>query len=189
MKLIKILYSKIIMSLLVVGVLLALGFPLVMLTNENQGKISFDETIELPFTIENEVEIVLLYFGYVGCKTICMPSLEELALVSDEFNDSKRVAFYFVNIAKKSEGAKEYAQYFHENFIGLDLPPVETSKLMGDLRAYSSDSLSGDGEISHTGYLYLIKNSGKQNFELKYMYYTRPFDTKSIVTDIKREFR
>jgi len=189
MKLIKVFNIKIIVSLIVIIVLFILGFPLAMFTNEMQGRVSFKESIELPFSINDEVEVILLYFGYVGCQTICVPSLKEIALVSDEFNDSKRVLFYFVNIAEKSELVKEYAKYFHKNFIGLNLAPVETSKLMGDLRAYSSDSLSGDGEISHTGYLYLIKNSGQQNFELKQMYYTRPFDTKSIVTDIKKEFR
>jgi len=189
MKLIKILNSKTMMSLLVVVVLIMLGFPLLLLTESRQGKVSLDENIELPFNVKNEVEVILLYFGYVGCKTICIPSLEEIALISDEFSDSKRVEFYFVNIAKNSDGAKEYAHYFHNKLIGLDLEQNETFKLMGDLKAYSSDSLRGDDEMSHTGYLYLIKNSGQQNFELKYMYYTRPFDTKSIVTDIKKEFR
>jgi len=189
MKLIGIFNAKVLISLIVIMVLFTLGFPLAMFTNEMQGRISLKESIELPFPVNDEAEVILLYFGYVGCQTICMPSLKEIALVSKEFNDSKRVAFYFVNIAKKSEGAKEYAQYFHKNFIGLDLPLAETSKLMSDLRAYSSDSLSGDGDMSHTGYLYLIKSSGKENFELKYMYYTRPFDAKYIVTDIKKEFK
>jgi len=189
MKLIKILNSKIIVSLLVVIILVILGFPLLLLTEDRQGKVSFEENIELPFNVKNEIEVILLYFGYVGCETICMPSLEEIALISDEFNDSKKVAFYFIDIAKDSDGAKEYAHYFHKKLIGLDLEQNETFKLMSDLKAYSSDSLRGDGEISHTGYLYLIKNSRQQNFELKYMYYTRPFDTKSIVTDIKKEFK
>ena len=60
---------------------------------------------------------------------------------------------------------------------------------MADLRAYSSDSLSGDGEISHTGYLYLIAQTQPDSFKLKTIYFTRPFDKESIAQNIKQELQ
>ena len=97
------------------------------------------------------------------------------------------MAFYFINIAQGSEGLDAFVHYFHKEFISVNLSRVQRMDLMNTLRAYSSDSLSGDGEISHTGYLYMIKQEQEQRFRLKRMYYTRPFDRQSIVSEIKEE--
>jgi protein SCO1/2 len=170
-------------------ILLLLGFPLAVLTGDKQGKVVLDEPIALPFHIEKEKKVILVYFGYAGCQTICTPSLEEIAAIYTEVNASKKVAFYFINIAKEAQGLDAFVQYFHKEFIGVNLSLEQRMGFMNALRAYSSDSLSGDGEMSHTGYLYMIKQEPEQSFELKAMYYTRPFDRKSIVMDIKEEFK
>jgi len=170
-------------------ILFLLGFPLAVLTGDNQGKVILDEPIALPFHIEKEKKVILLYFGYVGCQTICSPSLEEIASIYKEVNAAEKVAFYFINIAKEAQGVDAFVHYFHKEFIGVNLSLEERMDLMHALRAYSSDSLSGDGEMSHTGYLYMIKQEQEQSFQLKTMYYTRPFDATSIVMDIKEELK
>lgn len=167
--------------------LIFLGFPLMMLGGEKQGKVTLEEKVELPFKIKSNAKVILLYFGYVGCRTICTPSLEEIADIYNNLEDIKDVSFYFVNIAKEGVGAQEFARYFHKDFIGLQLTQNEISNLMGDLRAYSSDALVADGDIYHTGYLYLITQKKQDDFVLKTMYYTRPFDIKSIALDIQQE--
>ena len=167
--------------------MLLLGFPLLFLSGESQGRVVFDELIELPFEIEHEKKVLLLYMGYVGCQTICMPSLEESAEIFDKLSASS-VAFYFVNISKEGVGAEEFAKYFHKDFRGLQLQAKETRALMQTLRAYSSDALTPGGDIYHTGYLYLISNTKGQT-RLKAMYYTRPFDAASIISDIKKEIQ
>lgn len=86
-------------------------------------------------------------------------------------------------------GADAYAKSFHKDFVGLDLKNKDRHKMMNDLRAYSSDALFQGGEISHTGYLYLIKRSALNIFMLRSMYYTRPFDPVTIITDIKKELK
>jgi protein SCO1/2 len=169
--------------------LLFLGFPLMMLSGDKQGKVTLEEKVELPFKVQSNTKVVLLYFGYVGCKTICTPSLEEIADIYNVLEDTKDVSFYFVNIAKEGVGAEEFASFFHKDFIGLQLTQKETSSLMGDLRAYSSDALVADGDIYHTGYLYLITQKKQNDFVLKTMYFTRPFDTKSIALDIQQELQ
>ena len=170
-------------------ILFLLGFPLAVLTGDKQGKVILDDPIDLPFHIEKEKKVVLLYFGYAGCQTICSPSLEEIAAIYKEVKASGKVAFYFINIAKEAQGLDAFVHYFDEEFIGVNLSLAERLGLMNTLRAYRSDSLSGDREISHTGYLYMIKQEAEQSFKLKTMYYTRPFDRKLIVADIKEELK
>ena len=170
-------------------ILFLLGVPLAVLTGDKQGKVILDEHIALPFHIEKEKKVVLLYFGYAGCQTICSPSLEEITAIYKEVNATKKVAFYFINIAKEAQGLEPFLHYFDKEFIGVNLSLAERRGLMNALRAYSSDSLRGDAEISHTGYLYMIKQEPEQSFKLKTMYYTRPFDRKSIVADIKEELK
>lgn len=166
---------------------LLLGFPLLMLSGEAQGKVALDEKLELPFEVKKESRVILLYMGYVGCQTICTPSLQESAEIFNHLDDTSKVSFVFINIAKDGGGAKEFANYFHKEFIGLELSKKETSKLMRTLHAYSSDALVKGGEVYHTGYLYLITQQTEGNFHLKSMYYTRPFDAISISQDIKKE--
>ncbi len=168
-----------------------LGFPLAMLGGNKQGKVTLNEKVNLPFEIKDNTKIILLYFGYVGCSTICEPSIKEISSVYNGLLDEQRdgVSFYFVDITKNGNMAKEFAHYFNDSFIGLNLDTKSTAKLMADLRAYCSDSITGNGNISHTGYLYLIKQTQEQIFELKTIYITRPFDCISIVQDITKELK
>lgn len=181
--------SRIIVITLVLTVIGVLGIPSVYFTGDKQGVINFDEQIELPFKLKAKEEVILLYFGYVGCQSICEPSLSEIADIYRKFGPSKKLGFYFINIIKDGVGADAYAKSFHQDFVGLDLPQKEKYKLMNSLRAYSSDSLTLGGDISHTGYLYLIKRKTEKSLRLKNMYYTRPFDMTSILANINKELR
>lgn len=182
---------KLVLILIALIVVFSLGFPLAMLGGNKQGKVTLNEKVNLPFEIKGNTKIILLYFGYVGCRTICEPSLKEISSVYEGLADAQRssVSFYFIDITKNGNMAKEFAHYFNDSFIGLDLNTKLTAELMANLGAYSSDSITGNGDISHTGYLYLIKQAGEQIFELKTIYITRPFDSISIVQDITKELQ
>lgn len=182
------LLSRIFMYLIVFLLLGVLGFPLIMFSESKQGKVVMDEEISLPFIIEKNKKVVLIYFGYLGCQTICTPSLKEIAEIYKEVDKADDVVFYFIDISKESGDLDAFVHYFHQDFRGLHLSHESRQTLMKDLRAYSSDSLRGDGEMSHTGYLYLIGQEQKK-FSLRAMYFTRPFDIKSIVKDIKKELK
>ncbi len=169
--------------------LLLLGFPAIIFTDSKQGKIELNEAISLPFKVDKNVDVLLVYFGYVGCKTICVPSLEEIAKIYTNLEDTSKTAFYFINISDNEIEADPFAKYFHKEFIGLQLPKKDVSDLMGRLRAYSSDPLVKNGDIYHTGYLYMITQNKENDFTLKNMYYTRPFDVESIILDVKQEIK
>jgi protein SCO1/2 len=185
----KIIYNKTLLILLALIAVFALGFPLSVIGGNKQGKVILNESINLPFEVKDSVKIILLYFGYVGCTTICEPSLREVSSVYDGLYPAQKqyVDFYFIDIAKHSTMAKEFASFFNSDFIGLDLDVKSRAKLMSDLRAYSSDSITGNGDISHTGYLYLIKQTQQDKFKLRTMYVTRPFDPFLIKQDITKE--
>lgn len=183
----KSIFVKSLLLIAAFALLFGLGFPLLSLGAKTQGKVAFDEEIHLPFELKSETKVALLYLGYVGCQSICMPSLSESAELFSELNASK-VAFYFVNISKEGVGAAEFAAHFHKDFQGLQLTPKETMELSRSLRAYSSEPLSLGADTYHTGYLYLISHKeGKTR--LKAMYYTRPFDKASIISDIQKELK
>jgi len=184
-------FSKYVYIVIALIVVFSLGFPLAMLSGNKQGKVTLNENVSIPFIVKDNTKIILLYLGYVGCDTICEPSLREISSVYNLLTDvqKEKVSFYFIDISKNGNIAQEFAQYFNENFIGLDLSVDSTARLMADLRAYSSDSIRGNGEISHTGYLYLIKQTQQNEFKLKIKYITRHFDSTSIVQDITKELK
>lgn len=181
--------NKTIFITLALLLLLLLGVPFGFLSGQKQGRVLLDEKIELPFSVPSSEKVLLVYLGYVGCQTICMPSLEESAKVFSSLKEKDNIAFYFVNISQEAVGAKEFAQHFHKDFKAVQLPRKETLALMGELRAYSSEPLVTGGEIYHTGYLYLIKQEKKGDFTLKALYFTRPFDAQSIISDIQKELK
>ncbi|MBN2816660.1 MAG: SCO family protein [Campylobacterales bacterium] len=167
--------------------LFLLGLPLGMLSGHKQGRVLLNDTVTLPFEVKENERVLLLYLGYVGCQTICIPSLKESANIFNILPKREDVAFYFINISKEGVGAKEFAQFFHEDFQAVQLPRKETLALMGELRAYSSDPLIEGGDLYHTGYLYLVKQVKKNEFILKAMYFTRPFEAETIISDIQKE--
>ena len=173
--------------LLSIVLLLSLGFPLLMLSHGEGGRVTLEKKVSLPFTVHDKTKIVLLYFGIVGCGTLCEPSLEEIADVYETLKHKQAVDVYFINLVKNENGADLYARYFHKDFIGLNLTKQNLEKLMMTFQAYATDPLFKDGEISHTSHLYLIKHLGEQDFMLKQLYYTRPFHQKTLTHDIQKE--
>jgi len=157
--------------------IILLGFPILSLTGIGESKINLNETIDLPFVVDSGKDVVLLYFGYVGCPDVCPASLNEIDNIYKKIDDKykDRVGVYFVNIID-SGNAQEYVSYFNRDFIGIELPSIVRMKFMNSLHAYKSDPLTNSGDLYHTSYLYLIKS----------MYYTHPYDVNMVINDIKK---
>ncbi len=179
--------SHYLLIFLAVGFIILLGFPLLSLTGVESGVV-LNEKIKLPFKVEDNKSVILLYFGYVGCPDVCPASLNEIDNIYKKIDNryKDRVGIYFVNIIENS-GANEYAKYFNNNFKGVDLSSVEVMQFMNKLHAYKSDPLTDSGELYHTSYLYLLKKIKKDEFILKKMYYTHPYDAKMVIDDIEKE--
>jgi len=169
--------------------IILLGFPILSLTGVESG-VTLNEKIELPFKVKDNKSVILLYFGYVGCPDVCPASLNEINNIYRKLDNryKDRVGVYFVNIIE-SGNADEYAKYFNKDFKGVGLSSIEIMKFMNKLHAYKSDPLTNSGELYHTSYLYLVKKISNDNFILKKMYYTHPYDVKMVIKNIEKELK
>ena len=162
-----------------------IGFPQFYASNSS-GRIDKEVYLDINFLKHETSQVVLLYFGYVGCKTICTPSMTELNEIYSQLNRSK-VKVYFINLLDSSdkELPQLFAQYFNENFIGMYLDKKEIQELVNQMRITTTTSLSDSEELNHSGHLYvLVKDDKNSNYKQKYIYTTRPFDKSIIIEDI-----
>lgn len=165
--------------------LIALGFPQLYTSEEKLGRVQSERIIELDMLQEDDGSIVLMYFGYVGCTTICAPAMYEIdKLYKSVGNNNLKV--YFVNLSdiEDHELPDLYARQFNENFHGMYLDTKVLKNLTSEMNVIFTNSPVDSTEISHTGYLYLLQNH-KDNYQLKYIYTTKPFNLKLINEDIK----
>lgn len=165
--------------------LLLLGFPQVFSSNSS-AKVEKEKLLKFDFLKNETSKIVLLYAGYVGCKTICVPSLQELNHIYKKVAEKKDLSVYFVNLLDESneEQVKRFSSYFNNDFKGVYLSKKEKINIFNNLNINYSKSLSDKLEINHSGYLYLLEKK-EQNYYQKYIYTTRPFNEELIINDLK----
>lgn len=165
-----------------------IGFLNQFLGNSS-GKVELNKKIslnEINF-LKNSKNFSLVYFGYVGCDTICMPSLIELnklKILLDKSNLSD-IDIYFVNIQPTLDKdiVDTFAKSFNNNFMGIYLNNEELKKISYVFNLKYSNVLLNNYEVEHTGYLYLVKKS-ESSFILLNMYTNRPFDIENISKDL-----
>ncbi|MBD3810210.1 MAG: SCO family protein [Sulfuricurvum sp.] len=94
--------QKMIASLLLLGVVMFLFlFPLFAhFLGEKGGVVGTQKGGIEPWFLEDEKsKTVLLYFGYVGCTSICIPTPNELSPLYQKIKSRNHdSAFYFVNL-------------------------------------------------------------------------------------------
>ena len=167
------------------SLIILIGFPQVY-SNNAAGRIDKTVKVESEFLKDEDAEVVLLYFGYVGCKNICTPAMNEISTIYKQLQ-SKNVKVYFLSLLDvEVNTVREYAMYFNKDFKGLKLPHKELEALKAKLRVQTTSSFSDANEINHAGHLYVLERDKKNNlYEQKYIYTTRPLNTKVIIEDIK----
>jgi protein SCO1/2 len=137
-----------------------------------------------PWFLKNEKEpYVLVYFGYVGCTMICIPSLEEIANTYKKIDKKKlNIPFYFANI--DSDQAKDlpdsFVKSFDKRFKGIYNNYEQINKLKQDFNLIINENRI---EISHSSNLYLFKREKKQ-YKLHKIYITHPYDDKLLLNTI-----
>ena len=169
------------------SVIIMIGFPQ-FYSNNSAGRVDKEVTLDLNFLKNETSPIILLYFGYVGCKTICTPSLNELSRIYNQLN-KKRTKVYFGNLLDiyDEELPQLFAEYFHKDFKGIYLNKKEIQNIANQLRINFTTSLTDAEELDHSGYLYILeKDPNDKNYRQKYIYTTRPFDEKTIINDINK---
>lgn len=116
---------------------------------------------------ENSVEV--LFFGFVGCASICPTSLLKLSevLESDEIVNSGVKAggtFVEVDLSGKtgSREADSYSTLFSEQIRGVHPGKEQLDQLLRDFSARVTNNRQEGRLITHTDHFYILKrhNSG-----------------------------
>ena len=138
-----------------------------------------------PFLKEEQAQAVLLYFGYVGCTTVCIPVLKEMtpmyARLKQQFPS---LGFYFVNLntTQSADWPDSFARSFHPDFHGVYATKTEIEKFERD---FSLAVTASDQEMGHSSNLYLMIKEN-DHYALRRIYTTHPYDENQIEHDLKR---
>ncbi len=115
-------------------------------------------------------KVVLVYFGYTSCPDICPTSLTTMASALKQLTPAEvaQVRGIFISVDPERDtpqGMKEYAAYFHPNFIGVVGTPAQTAEVAAKYGAYYrkapyEGSAMGYG-VDHSSTIYVIDRDGK----------------------------
>lgn len=142
-------------------------------------------SITPPFLKNEHAQAVFLYFGYVGCTTICIPTLNEIAPMYNRLHAQfPSLSFYFVNLNSEqpSDWAESFAKSFHPDFHGIYTTKTERQKLKKDFDLVVTANNQG---IGHTSHLYLMIQKGN-HYTLKRIYTTHPYYEHQIEHDLQK---
>ena len=151
------------------------------------GSISVSKEVRADY-IKSDKKIVLLFFGYVGCKYVCTPDLEAIATLyeSQEFKEIKdKVDVIFVNL-KPEVGKDEpdlFAKSFDSDFKGVYLSKAEIQNIDRGFGISFSDDLEDKTQLNHSDNLYLIQNSAKGKL-LRKIYFLHPLNSISLTKEL-----
>lgn len=157
--------------------------------NQTQGHIAADETVNAPYLQKNTKRFQLVFFGYVGCKTVCTPMLHQLSSFYDSPSFARfkpYVGVSFVNLIPEMDPnlPQAYAGSINPNFVGIHLNQKELASIDKEFSLFIAKRLNDPGEIDHSDHLYLIERDKKGNLLLKNIYITHPLDKEKIISDI-----
>lgn len=173
-------------------ILIVLSFSTIFLSilpsiysNNQAGRVDKQVDVDFDFLKNEKSPYVLLYFGYVGCYTICPPSLNEISQIYNRLNHSK-YSFYFVNLQPDlpKENVDQFAKVFNENFKGIYLNNEEIRIIISKLNVKYVPSVINKNEIDHSGFLHILKRLDNGHYQQEFIYTTRPFDIEFIVDEL-----
>ena len=149
------------------------------------GKIDKEVDVNFSFLKKEKSPYVLLYFGYVGCTTVCGPSLEEINEIYKNL-DNKKFSFYFINLLENTQkqNVELFAKSFNEKFKGVYLEKKELKSVIETLRVKVLPSLVDKYELDHSSFLYVLKKH-KDAYKQISIYTARPFKKQIIINDLK----
>lgn len=166
--------------------IVALAFP-ALFEGDKAGRVEKKERIDAPFLKNESASAVLVYFGYVGCLSVCEPSLKDISKIYTNYigaNNGEKPAVLFVNMTPKIDlqSSSLWASSFHPDFKAYSPNKKELDDIVQKLGLiYSELGLKAE----HAPYLYLFKKSSV-GYELRYIYTTRPFNEAAILKDLKQ---
>ena len=155
--------------------------------SSSSGRVEIDQKIRSTLFKNYNNKFLFVFFGYVGCRDICTPRLEELSSIYEDlkYKNNIDIDTSFINLIRlqDSELPQLFASAFHKDFDGFYLNNDKIQILQNEFRVYNSTSLTSKGDWDHTSFLFLLKK-GIDGYYLKRIYTYIPFDKEKIIKDI-----
>lgn len=166
------------------GLIVALAFP-ALSDSKNAGRSEKRLSVDFPFLQQENSDLILVYFGYVGCTRVCTPALHDLAEVYRESkmkNPIQNLSVWFVNMTPAMDplSVQSWATHFNSDFKSYAPNESELETMVHTLSLVYSDL---GVEAEHMPYAYLFKKTTK-GYELVYIYTSSPYNRALILKDI-----
>ena len=155
----------------------------------NSGKIVIEKNIEAKFLRDVKNNVIVMFFGYVGCVDVCTPILDKLNMMYNtkqlqEVKNSFNVVFINLTPKIEKEQANIFAKAFNEKFQGIYLTQKELFNIEREFGLFFSDDFFDKNELTHTDYIYLLHKTDEKGYLLKNMYTTHPVNEEILIKDI-----
>ncbi len=183
---------KIIISVVVAVVLIIVIKPYV---DDYKEKKQYDFTLN---TLDGKItkdsfkgKYLAVYFGYTYCPDVCPTSLSSLAQALNELPKEKIKDFVgiFVSVDPNRDtlkNLKEYAEYFHPNFIGATSDKKNIDDITSRYKTYYKkielENSAMGYSVAHTSFIYIFDKNGK--FQARVNHFSDPSKIKESLKRI-----
>lgn len=147
---------KILWSGSLLALLLSVIFLLPFVPMDVQRKVS------APFLSENGSDKAVVFFGFTHCADTCPVTLSILkSLVANAGVQINPPQVAFVDIDRNSSDhkAQQYAQQFHNSFIGIHPNPEQLNALVSD---FGLNFQQVNEQVQHKGRTYLLNRTDNE---------------------------
>ncbi|MFA6396803.1 MAG: SCO family protein, partial [Sulfurimonas sp.] len=112
--------SGILLIVLGFGLIAGLAFP-ALTDAQHAGRTEKHMVLDFPFLKKEKSELVLVYFGYVGCTRVCTPALNDMTSIYHglrEQNLKTLPSIWFVNMTPEMDplSVQSWAEHFDKHF-------------------------------------------------------------------------
>lgn len=177
-------FSGITLIFLAFGLIVSLAFP-ALSDSAHAGRSEDRRSVDFPFLKGERSDVVVVYFGYVGCSRVCTPALNDLADIYREAGVREfkpTLSVWFVNMTPQMDplSVQSWAEHFDKGFKSYAPNEAELQKMVHTLNlVYTRLGV----EAEHMPYAYLLQKKGK-GYELVYIYTSSPYNRDLILQDI-----
>ncbi len=173
----------------IVMILIIPAVQAMLFAGHTTGKMVIEKELDAPYLQGSDKDMMLVFFGYVGCVKVCTPILQELDKLYDskEFAKNKgNVDLMFVNLMPELEPDQPdiFAKSFNPSFKGVYLTQKQLMSLDRELGVYFSKSIGDTAEIDHSDNLYLVEKQKNGTLILKSIYSMHPLKSETVISDI-----
>lgn len=150
------------------------------------GVVRIDRKIDAEALKGFDQKIVLLFFGYVGCRDVCTPMLNDIARIYRKIPKNLDVKVLFVNVDPRADALQEdqFAGFFQDDFSALHVSDAMRQRLMRECDVYATESMSEQGAFDHTSYLFALKRHD-DGYHLRRIFIHAPLQDETVIRELQ----